>query len=86
MISGVNTIFEHGGKKYHLQSEDLGQETAVYEIRVYDEGAVLWLKRMSYSDLVAKGLPKGEFESALRTTMEKTLLTVEAAITRGKIG
>ncbi len=86
MITGINTIFEHDGKKYHLQAEDLGVETAVYEVRVYDEGSVVWMKRMSYDDLLARDLPKAEHEKALRTQMEKTLLTVGAAITKGKIG
>ncbi len=86
MITGINTIFEHGGKKYHLQAEDLGWETAVYEVRVYDEGSVVWMKRIPYGELEANKLPKAEHEQALRATMEKTLLTVGAAITKGKIG
>lgn len=86
LITGVNTIFEHGGKRYHLQAEDLGSETAAYEARVYDGGSVLWLKRFPYTDLEAKGLPKAERNQALRVLMEKTILTVQVAITKGKIG
>ncbi len=86
MITGINKIFEHDGKKYHLQAEDLGEEAAVYEVRVYDEGSVVWMKRMPYDELAAQNLPKPEFEQALRATMEKTLLTVGAAIAKGKIG
>lgn len=86
MIIGSNTIFEHGGKKYHLQAEDLGEETSTYEVRVYDEGSVVWQKRLSYGDLAEQGLAKPEHEVALRAMMEKTLLTVEAAIAKGKIG
>lgn len=86
MIIGSNTIFEHDGKKYHLQAEDLGEEAAVYEVRVYDAGTVVWMKRMSYEELQAQDLPQAEHEKALRATMEKTLLTVEAAIAKGKIG
>ncbi len=86
IVSGVNTIFEHEGKQYHLQAEDLGSETAEYEARVYDGGSVLWLKRISYADLEAQELPKAERTQALRTLMEKTLLTVQAAIVKGKIG
>ena len=85
MITGINTIFEHGGKKYHLQAEDLGSELGSYEVRVYDEGSVVWQKRLSYGELEAKDLPKQEHDQALRTMMEKTLLTVEAAIAKGKI-
>ena len=86
MISSINTIFEHDGKKYHLQAEDLGEEIASYEVRVYDQGTVLWLKRLSYSELEAKKLPKQEHDHELRAAMEKTLLTVGAAIAKGKIG
>lgn len=86
LITGVNTIFKHEGKDYHLQAEDLGTETAAFEARVYDGGSVLWLKRFSYADLEAKELPKGEHDQALRALMEKTVLTVQAAITKGKIG
>ncbi len=86
MITGINKIFEHGGKEYHLQAEDLGVEANAYEVRVYDGGTVVWMKRMPYDDLAAQELPKPEYEKALRTTMEKTLLTVGAAISKGKIG
>ncbi|MEM7352082.1 MAG: hypothetical protein AAF657_14880 [Acidobacteriota bacterium] len=86
MIIGSNTVFEHDGKKYHLQAEDLGDEASTYEVRVYDQGSVVWQKRLSYADLTAQELPKADHEQALRATMEKTLLTVEAAIVKGKIG
>ncbi len=86
MITGINTVFEHGDKKFHLQAEDLGGETSSFEVRVYDKGSVVWQKRLSYEDLEAEKLPKQEYEQALRVRMEKTLLTVEAAIVKGKIG
>ena len=86
MVIGANTIFRHAGKEYHLQAEDLGSEAAVFEIRVYDRGSVVWQKRISYSDLEQQGLPKTEHDQTLRAKMGKTLLTVEAAIARGKIG
>ena len=86
MISGINRIFEHEGRKLHLQCEDLGDEVAAYEARVYDGGSVLWNKRISYADLVAQRLPKEEHEKALREQMEKTLHTVRAAVAKGRIG
>ena len=86
MITGINTILEHDGKKFHLQAEDLGEEATAFEVRVYDEGSVVWQKRLSYDDIEAQGLPKLERDQALRTKMEKTLLTVGAAIAKGKIG
>lgn len=86
MITGSNTIFEHEGKSYHLQAEDLGEEAKVFEVRVYVGGTVLWQKRVSYEDILQQGLEKSALQTAIRTKMEKTLLTVEAAIAKGKIG
>ena len=86
MITGSNTIFEHGGKSYHLQAEDLGEEAKLFEVRVYVGGTVLWQKRVSYEEIWDQGLEKGPLQTAVRTKMEKTLLTVEAAIAKGKIG
>jgi len=85
MVTGINRVFEHEGKKLHIQAEDLGDATAAFEIRVYDEGTVLWLKRISYDDLKAQELARREHETALRQQMEKMILTVEAAIAKGKI-
>ena len=86
MITGINTVYERGGKKYHLQAEDLGAEAKVFEVRIYDQGSVLWQKRVGYEDLLEQGLDKPGQEQALRSKMEKTLRTVEAAIAKGKLG
>ncbi|MEM8930026.1 MAG: hypothetical protein AAGE94_02560 [Acidobacteriota bacterium] len=86
MVTGSNSVFEHDGRTFHLQAEDLGTEAKVFEVRVYDGGTVLWQKRVDYGELVEQDLPKADLESALRTKMDKTLLTVRAAIAKGKIG
>lgn len=85
MIVGVNKVFEHGGRSYHVQAEDLGVEAACFEVRVYDRGTVLWNRRVPYADVLARGLPRLEQEEALRALMEKTIHTVQAAIVKGKI-
>jgi hypothetical protein len=85
MIPGVNRVYQHDGKDYHLQAEDLGVEQACFEARVYDGGTVLWHKRISYAELVAQKLPKADQDDALRALMEKTLHTVQAAIAKGKL-
>jgi hypothetical protein len=85
MVPGVNRVFPHDGKDYHLQAEDLGPEQACFEARVYDGGTVLWHKKISYADLVGQRLPKMEQDEALRALMEKTLHTVQAAIAKGKL-
>ncbi len=85
MIIGVNRTCAHEGREYHIQCEDLGVEQASFEVRVYDKGTVLWHKRVPYADIVARNLPKIEFEEALRALMEKTIHTVQAAISKGKL-
>jgi len=85
MIVGVNRVYEHDGRQFHLQAEDLGLEQACFEVRVYDGGTVLWRKRVPYADVLAQKLPKLEQEESLRSLMEKTLHTVQAAIAKGKL-
>lgn len=86
MIIGVNRAVEHDGRQLHVQIEDLGVEAGAFEARVYDRGTVLWRRRVPYQELLDRALPKPEFEDELRVLMEKTLLTVEAAILKGKLG
>jgi hypothetical protein len=85
VIVGVNKVYEHGGKQYHLQAEDLGLPQACFEVRVYDGGSVLWHKKVPYADVLQQNLPKLEQEDALRSRMEKMLHTVQAAIAKGKL-
>ena len=85
MIGGVNRVYEHGGREYHIQAEDLGVEQAQFEIRVYDGGAVLWHKRVPYGEIIAKNLPKPEQDDELRALMDKMMHTVQAAIAKGKL-
>ena len=85
MITGVNKLFEHEGKQYHIQGEDMGVDDACFEVRVYDGGTVLWRKRIPYKDVLEKNLPKLEQEEALRAMLEKTLIAVQAGIAKGKL-
>ncbi len=85
MIVGVNRVYEHEGRQFHIQAEDLGVEQACFEVRVYDGGTVLWRKRLPYSEILEKRLPKLEQDESLRALMEKTMHTVQAAIAKGKL-
>jgi hypothetical protein len=85
MIVGINRVIQHEDKEFHLQAEDLGVDLACFEVRVYQQGTVLWRKRIPYAELTQKNLPKQEMEDELRSLMEKTLHTVQAAIARGKL-
>ena len=86
MIVGVNRVYEHEGREFHIQAEDLGVEKACFEVRVYDKGAVLWRKQVPYVEIVQQNLPRLEQDESLRALIDKTLVTVQAAISKGKIG
>jgi hypothetical protein len=85
VIIGANRIVQHEGHAYHVQCEDLGVEAANFEVRVYENGTVLWLKRVPYRAVLIKNLPKTEQDEELRALMEKTIHTVGAAIVKGKL-
>ena len=85
MIVSTNRVVAHEGRDYHIQAEDLGEAEASFEVRVYERGTVLWRRRLSYSELVAKHLERLAFEDELRAQMEKAAHTVEAAILRGRL-
>jgi hypothetical protein len=81
MVTGANRVFEHAGREFHIQVEDLTSGDQV-EVRVYDKGAVLFVKRLPYAEAIA-GAPSRD--DAIRTFMEKTIQTISAAIAKGKI-
>ncbi|HEX9186638.1 MAG TPA: hypothetical protein VGB87_06190 [Vicinamibacteria bacterium] len=85
MIVGLNRAVEHEGRHFHVQVEDLGEAHACYEVRLHEGGGILWRKQFEYRDVLARSLPKDEQDDAVRESMEKTLHTVVAAITRGKL-
>ena len=85
MIAGLNRVVGHEGRQFHIQVEDLGEDQACLEVRLHEQGGVLWSKRVSYQDIVARKLPKAERDEAVVSQMEKTLHTVAAAIARGKL-
>jgi hypothetical protein len=85
MIGGINRVFEHDGREFHIQAEDLGLDQGCFEVRVYDGGAVLWRKRLPYAEILERKLPTLEQDEALRALMDKTMHTVQAAIAKGKL-
>jgi hypothetical protein len=85
MIVGLNQIFQHEGREFHIQVEDLGEEQASFEVRVHSGGGIVWQKKMSYAETLAKRLPKADQDEAVSNAMEKAMHTVQAAIARGKL-
>jgi hypothetical protein len=86
VLAAMNRIYEHDGREYHVQTEDLGTDEKCFEVRVYEQGAVLFRKRVPYSELLERHLSKTETEEQLHALMDKTIHTVEAAIAKGKLG
>ncbi len=86
MIAGINKVFQHGERQFHIQAEDLGLEKACFEVKVYEKGVVLWLKRLPYAKVLEQDLPLLERNQALKGLIEKSILTLEAAIARGRFG
>ena len=82
MVTGSNRVFEHAGREFHIQVEDLASVADTVEVRVYDKGAVLFVKRLSYTEAIAGSESR---EDAIRAFMEKTTQTISAAIAKGKI-
>ena len=85
MIASINRLFEHGGRSFHLEVEDLGVEEAQFEVRILDRGGIQWSKRMSYRELLEQGLARHDLELGLRVQMEKTVQVVQAAIAKGRL-
>jgi hypothetical protein len=85
VIAGLNRVVGHQGRQFHIQVEDMGEEQACFEVRLHEQGGVLWSRRVSYQDVVARRLPKAERDEAVVSQMEKALHTVAAAIARGKL-
>ena len=81
MVTGSNRVFEHAGRQFHIQVEDLAEGDTI-EVRVYDKGAVLFVKRLPYAEVIAQAPSR---EDAIRGFMEKTIQTVSVAIAKGKI-
>ena len=55
MLSGINTDIEHGGKTYHVQTEDGGQQNPVIVTHLFAGGAILSSKKVSYADVLTSG-------------------------------
>ena len=86
VLAAINHIFEHDGHTYHVQTEDLGTDEKFFAVRVFEQGTVVWHKRVQYSDILERNLPKAEMEEQIHALMDKTIHTVEAAIAKGKLG
>lgn len=55
MLSGINTDIEHGGKIYHVQTEDGGHQNPVIVTHLFAGGAILSSRKISYAEIIKAG-------------------------------
>jgi hypothetical protein len=81
MITGFNTDVQHGGRVYHVQTEDRGQEHPFFESLVYVGGTIVAKKRTPYGEQVDQGAT----EEAIAVQLRRQHQVVIAAIKAGRI-
>jgi len=81
MITGFNTDVQHGGRVYHVQTEDRGQEHPFFESLVYVGGTIVAKKRTPYREQVDQGAT----EEAIAQLLRRQHQVVIAAIKAGRI-
>ncbi len=82
MLSGINTDVEHGGKMYHVQTEDGGQHNPVIVTHLFAGGAILSSKKVSYADVIKAG-PNPE---VVREMMKAQHQGMIKSLTAGQFG
>lgn len=78
MIRGIDRFVEHEGRRYLVECEDLGTRKRRFEVRVLEQGEVLWTRSFSYE------VPPRGARHSLREVMERVYWTTRAAIARGR--
>ena len=66
MITGFNTNVRHGGRVFHVQTEDSGRDRPHVISHVYCDGTILASEKSDYSDR----LECGDLDAVLRGLME----------------
>jgi len=82
MLSGINTDIEHGGKTYHVQTEDGGEQNPVIVTHLFAGGAILSSQRVSYGDVIKAGPNPDAVRELMKQqhqTMIKSLSSKDAA-------
>ncbi len=84
MTIGVVRQVKHEGRKLHIQIEDLGVQQGCFDVRVYEEGQVLFHKKVAHP-----AAPAGESDeqrrARLKAETEKLFSTLSESIRRGKL-
>jgi hypothetical protein len=81
VITGFNTDVKHGGKVFHIQTEDRGVANPVVESLVYVGGEILLSKKSPYDKHILSGKVD---ESLVRQMMDLQHRRIIEAIRRGR--
>lgn len=84
MSVGLVRLVEHEGRKLHVQVEDLGPREPVYDVRVYEDGAVLFHKKVPHAEAPGTETPE-QRKDRLKHAAEKIFVTLAESIKRGKL-
>ena len=76
MVTGFNTDVQHGGKTYHVQTEDKGLQNPIIETLIYVGGEILAARRTSYADLLSKGVSQKEISERIETQHNRMIVDI----------
>src|SRR3989442_244807 len=76
MVTGFNTDVQHGGRTYHVQTEDKGLQNPIIETLLYVGGEILAARRTSYADLLPKGLGEKEIAERIETQHNRMIVDI----------
>ncbi len=76
MVTGFNTDVQHGGKTYHVQTEDKGLQNPIIETLIYVGGEILAVRRTSYADLLSKGVSQKEISERIETQHNRMIVDI----------
>jgi len=76
MVTGFNTDVQHGGKTYHVQTEDKGLQNPIIETLIYVGGEILAARRTSYADLLSKGVSEKEIAERIESQHNRMIVDI----------
>jgi hypothetical protein len=81
MITGFNTNVRHGGRVFHVQTEDSGRAHPHLITHVYFGGTILATEKTSYADRLAED----DLQRSVRGLMEAQHKRMLAKLARGEL-
>ena len=86
MANLINIMYEHEGRKYDLQAEDMGVDAGSMDLRIYHDGVIVFQRSVSYRGQVSDGASSEEHDRSVRALMIRHIETLKKGIVSGKVG